>query len=119
MLEEDALNVLRFMASNGLVANPSKTALLFLNNKNTTNEEISLKIGDTTVKQVSSAKLLGVVMDDDQSWTSQITGAGGMISSMNSRLFIIKRLSASISKDRLRRIVDSLYTSKVRYGLNC
>ena len=56
-------------------------------------------------------------VDDDQSWTSQITGAGGMISSMNSRLFIIKRLSASISKNRLRRIVDSLYTSKVRYGL--
>ena len=56
-------------------------------------------------------------MDDDQSWTSQISGTGGMISSMNSRLFIIKRLSASISKNGLRRIVDSLYTSKVRYGL--
>ena len=27
MLEEDALNVLKFMASNQLVANPSKTAL--------------------------------------------------------------------------------------------
>ena len=56
-------------------------------------------------------------MDEDQSWTSQITGPGGMISSLNSRLFIIKRLSASISKDRIKRIVDSLYTSKVRYGL--
>ena len=28
MLEEDAKNVLRFMASNGLVANASKTALM-------------------------------------------------------------------------------------------
>ena len=40
-----------------------------------------------------------------------------MIPSMNSRLFMIKRLSASISKNRIRQIVDSLYTSKVRYGL--
>ena len=31
MLEEAALNVLKFMASNGLVANASKTVLLFLN----------------------------------------------------------------------------------------
>ena len=36
MLEEDALNVLKFMASNGLVANASKTALMFLNVKKAT-----------------------------------------------------------------------------------
>ena len=30
LLEEDAQNVLNFMASNGLVANPKKTALIFL-----------------------------------------------------------------------------------------
>ena len=55
MLEEDALNVLRFMASNGLVANPSKTALLFLNNNNkpSNNEKLSLQIGDTIVNQIS------------------------------------------------------------------
>ena len=32
-LEEDAIQVLKFMASNGLVANPSKTTLMFLNKK--------------------------------------------------------------------------------------
>ena len=31
MLEEDAKNVLIFMASNGLVANAAKTALIFMN----------------------------------------------------------------------------------------
>ena len=30
MLEEDALNMLKFMASNSLVANASKTALIFI-----------------------------------------------------------------------------------------
>ena len=33
MLEEDAKNVLQFMASNGLVANPKKTAFMILNHK--------------------------------------------------------------------------------------
>ena len=77
----------------------------------------SLKIGETIVSQVPSAKLLGVVMDEDQSWTSQILGTSGMISSLNSRLFIIKRLSAALSKNRLNTIIGSFYTSKVRYGL--
>ena len=43
-LEEDAENVLKFMASNGLVANPTKTTLMILNNKN--GEKISIKIND-------------------------------------------------------------------------
>ena len=33
MLEEDAKNVLEFMASNGLVVNPKKTAFMVLNHK--------------------------------------------------------------------------------------
>ena len=32
-LEEDAINILKFMASNGLVANQTKTELLILNEK--------------------------------------------------------------------------------------
>ena len=106
------------MASNGLVANPSKTALLFLNLKKQNKTEIqSLKIGEIIINQVPVAKLLGVMIDDEQSWNAQITGIGGMISSLNSRLFIIKRISAAVSRNRLNKIVDSLYTSKLRYSL--
>ena len=39
-LEEDALQVLKFMASNGRIANPKKTALVFLNQKYDPNNEI-------------------------------------------------------------------------------
>ena len=35
-LEEDAKNILEFMASNGLLANPSKKVFMMLNNKKTT-----------------------------------------------------------------------------------
>ena len=122
MLEEDADNVLRFMASNGLVANASKTALMFLNLKtNSYNEPqvtpIKIKIGKSYISQESSSKLLGITIDDNQGWISQITGQGGMIPSLNSRLFLIKRLHNSLSKNRLKRIADSLYTSKIRYGV--
>ena len=45
-LEEDAQNVLAFMASNGLVANPKKTSLMFLNVKKSINQnDIKVKVG--------------------------------------------------------------------------
>ena len=40
-----------------------------------------------------------------------------LISALNTRLFLIKRMSNFISKDRLRKIADSLYMSKIRYGV--
>ena len=46
-----------------------------------------------------------------------IKGTGGTISSLNSRLYLLKRLGRVISKDRLKRITDSLYTSKIRFGI--
>ena len=44
-MEIDAVKVLKFMASNGLVANPKKTTLIFLNQGKVEEEEIWIKIG--------------------------------------------------------------------------
>ena len=56
----------------------------------------------------------GIMLDDNQKWHTQITNS---IASLSSRLYLIKRLSNSISKNRLKKIADSLYTSKIRYGV--
>ena len=119
MLEEDAKNVLAFISSNGLVANAAKTALIFMNvssklNKNEAQEPISIKIGNMEVFEESNTKLLGVTLDADQKWTTHICK---LISSLNSRLFLIKRLNNVVSKDRLKKVADSLYMSKIRYGI--
>ena len=117
MLEEDALNVLRFMASNGLVANPHKTAFIVLNhNQDYNTNPLSINIGTEKIQAEHSAKLLGITLDSNQKWKTQISGEGGVISNLNSRLFLLRRLARAISSDRLRRIADSLYTSKIRYG---
>ena len=69
------------------------------------------------VNAEASAKLLGITLDCNQKWKTQIQGQGGTISNLNARLYLLRRLARAISKDRLRRIADSLYTSKIRYGL--
>ena len=78
---------------------------------------ICINIGKDQINAESSAKLLGVTLDCDQKWKTQIQGIGGVISNLNSRLYLLRRLARSISNDRMKRIADSLYTSKVRYGV--
>ena len=58
-MEVDALGVLKFMASNGLIANPQKTSLVILNNgKMKPDAKISIKIGKDLVTQEATAKLI-------------------------------------------------------------
>jgi hypothetical protein len=114
-LEEDAINVMKFTASNGLVANPSKTTLLILNNNS--GEEIEIKIGETKIKQDKEAKLLGVKIQDDQNWKVQIEGIGGVVSSLNQRQFLVRRMQNHLSKEQIRKVAESIWTGKLRYGL--
>ena len=52
------------MASNGLAANASKTALLFLNINSDESRPISIKVGSKIVTQESNSKLLGITIDE-------------------------------------------------------
>ena len=98
-MEHDAKNLLKFMASNGLVTNASKTALLYLNLKKQNDESATdIKIGGTTISRQKHAKLLGMTFQDNLKWQEHIHGKGGVISSLNQRLYLIKRLSNSVNK---------------------
>ena len=58
-----------------------------------------------------------MTFDENQGWHTHIHGKGGLISSLNSRLFMINRLKNHLNKDALMKIIDGLFTSKLRYGL--
>lgn len=115
-VEEDAYKVLQFMASNGLVANAKKTSFLLLNYKQC-EPKISVNIGNELVTRESTATLLGIQFQDDQRWKTQIHGKGGVISSLHSRFYIIKRMRSHLSMRAVMKLVDGLFMSKVRYGL--
>ena len=112
-LEEDALMVLKFMASNGLVANASKTSFIIIGDNSIQNQ--SIKIGQAQVVQEHSAKLLGMSFSDDLQWKQHINKT---ISALNSRLYLIMRLKNKLGLSSLKRIADSIYNSKLRYGIH-
>ena len=110
-MEEDAVQVLKFMASNGLIVNPNKTAMLFLNHDPT--DQFTLNIGNVDVNRVCQAKLLGMTFNEKQNWNDHIYAKGGPIGSLNQRIFLIRRLKQIINKDALIKNADSLFISKV------
>ena len=57
------------------------------------------------------------LFQENQQWKAQIHGKGGLLSALNSRHYIIRRLSSHLSKESIRKLVDGLYVSKIRYGL--
>jgi hypothetical protein len=114
-LEEDAQNVLTYMASNGLVANKEKTEFLLLNEKpNCTIDLGSIMVGGAIVPRTSHTKLLGIIIQESQEWSQHLKS---LQSSLNSRLFIIRRIKQQIPVSKLIQIVHSLWISKLRYGL--
>ena len=116
-LESDALQVLLFMASNGLIANPKKTALLFLNLKESNSLDLTILIGKEVISEVKSAKLLGMTFENSLKWNEHIYGTGGLLASLNQRLFYIRRLKNSIGPKALLKLSSGLFVSKIRYGL--
>ena len=117
-LENDAENMLCFMASNGLVANPAKTVFLLLGKKGEQAAEVhTIRVGDSIVTSSTHTKLLGVTVDEKQNWSEQFSGKGGLIASLNSRLFKIRRIANQIPHIHRRKLINSLWMSKLRYGL--
>ena len=116
-VEEDALNALCFMASNGLVANPSKTSFLNINPNGRREEKLSISIRDILVPESEQEKLLGMVISRDLKWASHIYGKGGLLSQLNQALYMVRRLACHLHKARLKQVGESLWMSRVRYCL--
>ena len=64
--------------------------------------------------RTESTKLLGIIIDEGQDWQAHFKS---LKSSLNSRLFIIRRIARQIPKTKIINIVHSLWVSKLRYGL--
>jgi hypothetical protein len=75
-LQDDADAILKFMASNGLVANQKKTVFMLLNYKNQTplSDPVSIRVGSSIIKQEKSTKLLGMTIEENQCWKEHFFG---------------------------------------------
>ena len=93
------------------------------------------KLGDNALKivvdgkeviETKSEKLLGVILNDKMTWQDHLYGekwrekgknSPGLIPQLSKRLGILKKLSASASKKKLRMLSFGLFYSKLAYCL--
>ena len=69
------------------------------------------------IQQEHSTKLLGMLIEDNQCWKEHFYGKSGLISSLNKRLFAIRRVANHIPREKLKQLAHALWMSKLRYGL--
>ena len=58
-----------------------------------------------------------MTIQDNQKSEKHFNGKGGLISSLNQRLFTIRRGANQVLRIQLRKMACSLWMSKLRYGL--
>ena len=69
-----------------------------LDNKKKENEGTrKITVGDHQIQESKSTKLLTKFKGNDQIWKSHFCGKGGLLSALNQRLFMVKRMSNHIS----------------------
>ena len=112
-LEKEGENILKFFASNRLVANASKTALIVFRTKNQ-GELFSIELQGEIITEADEEKLLGVHVQGDLKWTKHIDK---VTSDLNYGLSVLQRLRHHLGKKELTIVADGLVMAKVRYCL--
>ena len=100
-----------------MVAKASKTVFMILNlTKAETEMEItkSIEVGNTLVLRSKSTKLLGIKIDEKQNWNEHFNS---LANSLNKRTFALRRLSNHVPKKEMIKATQSIWMSKLRYGL--
>ena len=77
----------------------------------------NITINNCLVERSTSTKLLGLTIDEKQNWKEQIEGSNGLVNALNYRTFTLRRIKNQIPRNELIKVVQSLWMSKMRYGL--
>ena len=100
--------------ANKLSLNVSKTNYITMQNTNEISINHTLKIGDETIKQVNTAKFLGIIIDDQLSWNAHIDYCKNKLSS---GFYAINSAKHILSPKHLKSLYYTLIHPHLTYGL--
>ncbi|XP_049319645.1 uncharacterized protein LOC111194633 [Astyanax mexicanus] len=105
-------DVSMWMSSHHLKLNPSKTDLLFIPGTTSPHNNLSISFENSLVTPSAEARSLGVVMDDQLSFSSHIAN---LTRSCRFLLYNIRRIRPFLSQDATQVLVQSLVISRLDY----
>ena len=110
-LKTDIFNINEWFSNNSLVANPSKFQLMFLGVKHSENN-LFIKIGDSTIMATEKVELLGITIDNKLSFSTHINM---ICKAANNKLYAIIRLRKYLSTSQTKLLVNSYVLSYFSY----
>ena len=115
-LEQDAVHILQFMASNLLIANESKTTLIFFGKKPSEHHsKLKITVGKSTIEEQDSIKLLGLNISQDLKWDLHVNH---LITTLNHRLYLFRHVRNLLPKCFIPMVADALVMSHTRYAIH-
>ena len=103
--EKSVNSLLKYMAANKLSANDDKTHILVVRKDKNHPEELSFQVGNSTIKEKSSEKLLGMTVSNDLKWTDHLSKLEGYL---RQRLFTLRCIEQQIPRSLLKRVADGI-----------
>ena len=110
----DLNDLSEWFKANKLSLNVGKTNYITMQNTNEISINHTLKIGDETLKQVNTAKFLGIIIDDKLSWNAHIDYCKNKLSS---GLYAINSAKHILSSKHLKSLYYTLIHPHLTYGL--
>jgi hypothetical protein len=110
ILEKSATEILKFMATTKLAANPTKTKFLSFSKQC----EPPIKVGEATIAESNTAELLGVTLNKHLKWNSHLDA---IRPELRKRIGLLRRLSWSLPTGLVTSMIDPLFTAKARYAI--
>jgi len=111
-LESDADEILKFMASNKLLANDSKTTFMIFGKRD--RQDVKIRVGNAVIKEQDTQKILGVHITSDLKWNTHVQN---LKSKLLQRLHLMRHLGSFLPRHTLNMISDGIFNSQLRYAL--
>ena len=121
-IENDGKKVSEWFSKNKMICSGEKTKLLVsgtrANRESKLDTTQELVVCGDLVKESSSEKLLGVIVNNTISWKNHLHGNNdeeGLLKNLSKRIGMMKRLRKYLPDSKFRQVLSALFTSKLCY----
>ena len=114
-MNKELAYLFEWLCANRLSLNAGKTEFIIFRRNKLINEKFTLRINQTTIRESTKIKYLGVYLDKNLSWEFHINELCKKLSSAVGMLYKMKNLC---STSTLKSIYHSLFHSHLSYGIS-
>ena len=109
-LERAAKNIFQFMEAARLSVNPTKTNFVYFSGRG----EEPLQVGGITIEESREETLLGITFGKRLTWKQHMDK---IEPELQKRIGLLKRLRMKLPSEVLKKMIDPLFNSKMRYAI--